>query len=345
MKNRVAPVVSLLFLFSISFAVADNSTPRRVENFNRDWRFAKGGQVGAESADFDDSAWEKVRLPHDWAISGPYEPQGDPHTGKLPWRGEGWYRKFFTLSATDAGKRVYLDFDGVMAMPTVYINGQKAGGWDYGYVSFRVDATDFVKPGQANVVAVHVDTRQHNSRWYPGAGIYRKVQLVVSEPLHIAQWGTFVTTPRITADSATIRVETALENHTTSAATPEVEVTLIDPRGKEVASLRMSMGVPAKGAETKAATIIIARPRLWDLTTPRLYTAVTRVFSDGNSWIRRRRLSASARSSSPPTTAFISTAGGCNCTESACIPISGHWGWRLIPAPWSENCRSCRTWA
>ena len=281
MKNRVPPVVSVLFLLSISFALADNSPPRRVENFNRDWRFAKGAQVGAETEDFDDSAWEKVRLPHDWAINGPYEPQGDPHTGKLPWRGEGWYRKFFTLSATDAGNRVYLDFDGVMAMPTVYINGQKAGGWDYGYVSFRVDATDFVKPGQTNVVAVHVDTRQHNSRWYPGAGIYRKVQLVVNEPLHIAQWGTFVTTPRITADSATIRVETALENHTTSAATPEVESTLIDPRGKEVASLRMSMGVPAKGTETKAATIIIARPRLWDVTTPRLYTAVTRVFSDG----------------------------------------------------------------
>ena len=281
MKNRVPPVVSVLFLLSISFALADNSPPRRVENFNRDWRFAKGAQVGAETEDFDDSAWEKVRLPHDWAINGPYEPQGDPHTGKLPWRGEGWYRKSFTLPATDAGKRVYLDFDGVMAMPTVYINGRKAGGWDYGYVSFRVDATDFVKPGQTNVVAVHVDTRPHNSRWYPGAGIYRKVQLVVNEPLHIAQWGTFVTTPRITADSATIRVETALENHTTSAATPEVESILIDPRGKEVASLRMSMAVPAKGTEIKAVTIIIARPRLWDVATPLLYTAVTRVLSDG----------------------------------------------------------------
>ena len=88
-----------------------------------------------------------MRLPHDWAIAGPYEPQGDPHTGKLPWRGEGWYRKTFTLPATDAGKRVYLDFDGVMAMPTVYVNGQKAGGWDYGYMSFRVDATEFVRSG------------------------------------------------------------------------------------------------------------------------------------------------------------------------------------------------------
>ena len=176
------------------------------------------------------SLWQPVRLPHDWAIGGPYEPQGDPHTGKLPWRGEGWYRKSFALPATDAGKRVYLDFDGVMAMPTVYVNGQRAGGWDYGYMSFRVDATDFVKIGQTNVVAVHVDTRQHNSRWYPGAGIYRKVQLVVNEPVHVAQWGTFVTTPEVTPSSATIRVETTLENHTESAVEPEVETALRDRR-------------------------------------------------------------------------------------------------------------------
>jgi hypothetical protein len=97
-------------------------------------------------------------LPHDWAISGPYDPQGEYRTGKLPWRGEGWYRKSFSLPASDAGRRIYLDFDGVMAMPTVYVNGRKAGGWDYGYVSFRVDVTDYVKPGQPNMVAVHVDT-------------------------------------------------------------------------------------------------------------------------------------------------------------------------------------------
>ena len=142
--------------------------------------------------------WQAVRLPHDWAIAGPFDPDEWGHTGKLPWQGVGWYRKTFTLDAADAGKQVYLDFDGVMAFPKVYVNGQLAGEWDYGYTSFRIDATPFVKFGEPNTVAVRVDTTKHGTRWYPGAGIYRKVTLAVCNPVHIAQWGTFVTTPEVT---------------------------------------------------------------------------------------------------------------------------------------------------
>ncbi len=266
-------------------ASAADPAPRRVENFNRGWKFAKGAQEGAEAVGFDDSGWQAVRLPHDWASSGPYEPQGDPHTGKLPWRGEGWYRKSFTLPAADAGKRVYLDFDGVMAMPTVYVNGQKAGGWDYGYMSFRVDATDFVKPGQANVVAVHVDTRPHHSRWYPGAGIYRKVQLVVNEPVHLAHWGTFVSAEckmqNAECEAATVRVENTVENHTSSAVESEIETTLVEPKGREVAKLRTNLTLPANGSHVGVATTSIPKPQLWDIKRPRLYTAVTRVFVGG----------------------------------------------------------------
>jgi beta-galactosidase len=281
MNSRISSLALLLVSFTVTIALADDLSPGRVENFNRGWKFAKGAQVGAEAVSFNDTAWLPVRLPHDWAISGPYEPQGDPHTGKLPWRGEGWYRKSFTLPAADAGKRVYLDFDGVMAMPTVYINGQKAGGWDYGYVSFRVDATDFVKAGQPNVVAVHVDTRQHNSRWYPGAGIYRKVQLVVNAPVHVAHWGTFVTTPEVSGESATIRVETTLENHTAQAVQSEVETILRNPKGKEVSKARMRLAVPANGSHPGVVSIPLRKPQLWDIETPRLYTAVTRVFVAG----------------------------------------------------------------
>jgi beta-galactosidase len=281
MNYRILSLAASLVTFTTVVSAAADPAPRRVENFNRDWKFTKGAQVGAEAVDFNDAAWLPVRLPHDWAISGPYEPQGDPHTGKLLWRGEGWYRKSFTLPAADAGQRVYLDFDGVMAMPSIYVNGQKAGGWDYGYMSFRVDATDFVKAGQRNVVAVHADTRQHNSRWYPGAGIYRKVRLVVNAPVHVAQWGTFVTTPQVASDSATIHVETTLENHTLSAVEPEVETTLLDPKGKEVAKLRINFAVPANGSQPGVATITLGKPQLWDIETPRLYTAVTRVWAAG----------------------------------------------------------------
>ena len=280
-KLGVRVLAGFACLSQVLCAPAPDATGPRVENFNRNWRFARGAQTGAEAAGFEDAGWQSVRLPHDWAIAGPYEPQGDAHTGKLPWRGEGWYRKAFALPATDAGRRVYLDFDGVMAMPTVYVNGQRAGGWDYGYMSFRVDATDFVRFGQTNVVAVHVDTRQHQSRWYPGAGIYRKVQLAIANPIHLAQWGTFVTTPRIARESATVRIEHQLENHTAAASEPEVETVLLDPAGREVANLRLSFKVPAHGTQTGVTSIILDKPQLWDIATPRLYSAVTRVFVGG----------------------------------------------------------------
>ena len=267
------------FFFTCAVVAATSSpNPRRVEDFNRSWKFAKGSQPGAETVAFNDAAWRAVRLPHDWAIAGPYEPEGDPHTGKLPWRGEGWYRKQFWLPANDTGKRVYLDFDGVMAMPRVYVNGQEAGGWDYGYMSFRVDATAFAKPGQTNLVAVHVDTRPHTSRWYPGAGIYRKVQLVVNDPIHIAPWGVFVSTPQIGTESATISAEVELQNHTAQAVTPLVEVVLLDPAGKEAARQHFNLKVGPGDSAAHVAVARIASPQRWDITSPRLYTAVTRVF-------------------------------------------------------------------
>ncbi len=274
-------ILSLLALVGGTTFAAELA-PRRVDNFNSGWKFTKGAQPGAEASGFDDSAWEDVRLPHDWAIQGPYDIQGEPRSGKLPWRGEAWYRKSFTLPATDAGKRIYLDFDGVMAMPTVYINGHKAGGWDYGYVSFRVDTSDFIQPGQPNVVAVHVDTRQHFSRWYPGAGIYRNVRLVVNEPVHVANWGVFITTPDATAASTSVHVETTVENHSDTAVQTEVETILHDPDGKEVAKLRTSIEVSAGGSKPGMAKFTIHKPRLWDVVTPQRYTAVTRVFAGGH---------------------------------------------------------------
>jgi beta-galactosidase len=276
----IGACLALTALFQV-IGIAAESQVRRVENFNRDWKFSKGLQPGAESVGFDDSGWQPVRLPHDWAISGPYEPQGDASTGKLPWKGEGWYRKTFTVSAADKGKRAYLDFDGVMAMPTVYINGRKAGGWDYGYMSFRVDATNLLKPGHTNTVAVHVDTRPHRSRWYPGAGIYRKVQLVFNEPIHIAHWGTFITTPQVDASSATVNVEVTVENHAAAPADVQVETVLRDPNGKEVAVSREKLAISAGNSAVVAAVCRVKKPLRWDTESPWLYRAETRVYAGG----------------------------------------------------------------
>ncbi len=274
-------IVFGLFLSGLVAATAQDSAPRLplVENFNRGWKFAKGDAAGAEQTDFDDAAWQAVRLPHDWAISGPHNPDEWGHTGKLPWKGVGWYRKSFTLDPQLAGKEVYLDFDGVMAFPKIYVNGQLAGEWDYGYTSFRVDATKFVKFGEPNTVAVRVDTTNHGSRWYPGAGIYRKVTLVVANPVHVAQWGTYITTPEVHKDAAKVRVRTAVENQLDARSDVSVSVVIRDPAGKEVASGSTSAELEPMQSHWFDESFEVAAPQLWDIESPNLYTATTTVRS------------------------------------------------------------------
>jgi beta-galactosidase len=248
------------------------STGREVLNFNSRWRFAKGDHEAAETPDFDDSLWQAVHLPHDWAISGPFDAKENGYAGKLPWRGVGWYRKEFTLDEADKGRRVYFDFDGVMAFPKVYVNGRLAGEWDYGYMSFRVDATQYVKFGLPNVIAVRVDTRQHGTRWYPGAGIYRKVTMTVCEPVHIAHWGTFVTTPNVSNTSATVRVRSTVENHVDSEAEISVKIVLLDPDGRAAAS-KKDYTLPGNGSREIDMSFVVAGPQRWDITDPKLYAA------------------------------------------------------------------------
>lgn len=255
------------------------SAGRRLVNFNSDWKFSKDDQPGAEAAGFDDSAWQAVRLPHDWAISGPFNPKENGYAGKLPWRGVGWYRKTFTLDKADSGRRVYFDFDGVMAFPKVYVNGQLAGEWDYGYMSFRVDATPYVKFDGTNVIAVNVDTRNHGTRWYPGAGIYRKVTMTVCEPVHIAHWGTFITTPDVSDSSATVRVRTIVENHLDTAVNVTIGAELLYPTGqRKLTSPRGTWTTPAGGTCEFDLSVPIDNPQLWDINSPQLYTAKIIVF-------------------------------------------------------------------
>jgi beta-galactosidase len=294
MKTRKAflIVTSVAFVFALSLScepagppisgksvtqTGESAAGRQVVNFNRDWKFAKGGLKGAEAADFNDSSWKVVRLPHDWAIAGPFNPNEDGYAGKLPWWGQGWYRKSFKLDKADAGKRVYFDFDGVMAFPKVYVNGQFAGEWDYGYMSFRVNATPYVKFGANNTIAVYVDTRNHGTRWYPGAGIYRKVTMTINEPVHIAHWGTYITTPEVTDASAKINVRTTIENSSKSKSKVNIEVTLIDPDGKMVAVLETRcVTIPAGATQDfNNPSVVIANPQRWDITSPKLYTAKT----------------------------------------------------------------------
>ncbi len=260
-------------LSNFGAAMAESLKVRKVMNFNRYWKFAKGEQSGAEMPNFDDSTWQQVRLPHDWAISGPFNERENGYAGKLPWRGVGWYRKTFSLDASDEGKQVYFDFDGVMAFPKVYINGRLAGSWDYGYTSFRVDATNYVKFGESNTIAVLVDTRRQGTRWYPGAGIYRKVTMTINEPVHIAHWSTYITTPEVGDSSAIVRVCSSIENHLDNNRNIIIDTVIYNPDGKQVAKGTKSDAVAANGTGELDQTFTVSKPQRWDVNSPKLYTA------------------------------------------------------------------------
>ena len=250
---------------------------REIMTLRTGWRFAEGEHPGAEGPAFDDSGWEAVTVPHDWAIDGPFIPDGDGSTAKLPWRGQGWYRNTLAVPSSFEGKRVYLVFDGVMAFPRVWVNGALAGTWDYGYTSFHLDITDHIRPGEANVLAVHADTRPFDSRWYPGAGIYRKVRMIAVDPVHVDVWGTYVTTPIVQPHYADVRIRTTVVNATNVEDSVVVEQVILSPEGREIARGEVGGRVRAGGTRDLEVTIPLTNPRRWDIDDPALYTARTTV--------------------------------------------------------------------
>ena len=228
------------------------------------WRFARdlSGKADWSAEAFDDSLWRVVRVPHDWAIEGPFmtnEYSGS--TGRLPWKGVGWYRLRFDVSESEAKGCVFFDFGGVMASPEVYVNGRRAGGWDYGYASFRVDATPFVRPGR-NVLAVRASTLALAARWYPGAGIYRRVVKRTRSRARFAYNGIFVTTPKVSRQRALVRVAWETENAPVGA---KVKVRVLR-NGRAV-------GEKSEPAALGAATLEIENPDLWDVDDPALHDA------------------------------------------------------------------------
>src|SRR5882724_9165598 len=247
-----------------------------------------GGSVLYVQPAFDDAGWRSLSLPHDWAIEGPFKQELSGETGKLPWAGVGWYRKHFSLPGGDKDRRIYLDIDGAMAQSAVWLNGQFVGGWPYGYTSFRLDLTRYAKPGEDNVIAIRLDNLPESSRWYPGSGIYRHVWLVKTEPVHVAQWGTFMTTPRISADAAAVTVDFTLENNTTASAKVKVsqrvyELGVDGHRGEQpvASSDAVSVVIPAGKSSLSAQTLEVAKPKLWNLKTPNRYLVETSVEQDG----------------------------------------------------------------
>jgi len=258
-----------------------NLQARETNNLQRGWKFSKGNFENAAQPTFDDSKWQDVSVPHDWAISGPTMVDGDGNTGKLPWRGEGWYRRNLEIPAGSEGKNVFLIFDGIMSCPEVYLNGKLVGKWDYGYNSFYLEITKYLQPNGKNKLAIHVDTRNHDSRWYPGAGIYRKVQMMVVDPVHVGVWGTQVTTPVVKPNYADVRVMTTVYNQ--SANTEEnvkVENFIINQKGIELAKREAFAKIAAGSSKEIETTIGLSDPQRWDIANPVLYQVKTVVYTN-----------------------------------------------------------------
>ncbi|MDZ7723825.1 MAG: glycoside hydrolase family 2 TIM barrel-domain containing protein [candidate division KSB1 bacterium] len=252
------------------------ASARRNIDFNAGWKFSKGDHPEAKTVQFDASAWQSVHLPHDWAISGPFDPDAEGSTGKLPWQGQGWYRKPFNFPDSLQDRVVRLLFDGVMAFPKIYLNGKLVGEWDYGYNSFYIDISDHLKSGK-NVVAVSVDTRQHESRWYPGAGIYRKVTLLVTDPVAVDVWGTQITTPTVSDERASVRIKTTIHNRTDSVRTVNVSTQIIDPEGTVVVEPKALCVINAGDHHVFSQYAEIENPVRWDIENPERYTVRSEV--------------------------------------------------------------------
>ena len=266
---------------------AQPSSLRVNQSMDAGWQFSRGDFPHAEAPGFSDSAWRTLSVPHDWSIAGPFD-QANP-TGQggafLP-AGVGWYRKHFVLPQSAAHKRIFLVFDGVMANSDVWINGTHLGHRPYGYVSFRYELTGHLRfgAGEPNVLAVRCDdSAQPASRWAAGAGIYRHVHLIETGDLHVQGWGTYVSTPVVSAQQATVRVQSTVVNQSASTRNTSVAISLYAPDGKLAARVTTSVqSIPAGQAYTFAQLIPVARPDRWDIDHPVLYRAVVDVLDRGH---------------------------------------------------------------
>ncbi|MFA6581223.1 MAG: sugar-binding domain-containing protein, partial [Paludibacter sp.] len=269
--------IALLLFFSATL-IAKNT--REVENFNKNWKFILAdSSLNASTKTFDDSSWRKLNLPHDWSIESDFGKDfpASPGGGALP-GGLGWYRKTFSVDKSLRNRKVFIEFDGVYRNSEVWINGHFLGKRPNGYISFGYELTPFLNFGSNNVIAVKVDnSKQPNSRWYSGSGIYRNVRLLITHPVYVDQWGTYVTTPLINADSAVISIQTTVTNAMKLAQSVGVEQSLYDANNQLVSKISGSFMVNTGSTNKYLQNIVVKTPHLWNLEDPYLYKIVTRL--------------------------------------------------------------------
>ena len=286
---------NILFAVALCIPFSISAQVRSERLLEKGWKFTREDATTFSTVGYDDSAWQNVRIPHDWAIYGPFSIHNDKQniaitqdgqkeamehagrTGGLPFVGAGWYRLEFEAPDFKEGRSCKLVFDGAMSHADVYINGEHAAHWPYGYNSFIVDATPYLKAGEKNTLAVRLENYNESSRWYPGAGLYRNVHLVVTENAYVPEWGTQVITEKIAPSYAIISQKTEFVFPAVKKFTDYRIVTKVyDPQG----NLAVEASQPATQYDDNAfeQEFIITNPQLWTIETPNLYTSVSSIY-------------------------------------------------------------------
>ena len=293
--------VYLLLALIIGFTVTQAQVRSEI-TLEKGWKFTRDDNSKSSEVNFDDSSWESVRVPHDWAIYGPFDKNNDIHrmaivqdgqttaiehygrTGGLPFTGVGWYRNSFSVPDFEHGKKVTIKFDGAMSNARVYVNGKEAGFWPYGYNTFHFDITDLINSdGKNNTLAVRLENFEEGSRWYPGAGLYRNVHVITTNKDHFPVWATYVTTPEVNDDFTRVNVRTKIEqgDGISDNISLKLKTSIIDPQGNAVAETESYLTQFDLGELEQ--TLIVENPKLWDIKQPNLYkvnSILTRVETD-----------------------------------------------------------------
>lgn len=289
MKNKFN-----ILLFSVLFSLS--ALAREIKPLEK-WKFHFGEIAGAVESDFNDTGWENVTVPHDWAIDKPFDMRIDMQsvqvledgdevpkirtgrTGALPAFGIGYYRTVFKSHADMTGKRIRIEFDGAMSLAKVYLNGEFVGEWPYGYSSFAFDITDKWNYAGENIIAVRLENKPESSRWYPGAGLYRNVRLVITDPVSVDHWGTYVTTPSVSSRKASMDIRTRVANATGKSVKVRLESLLLDADGKTVKKVSSVRNISAQEL-TFTHKFTISNPELWSVENPYMYKLVSNVYMD-----------------------------------------------------------------
>jgi beta-galactosidase len=295
MKRTSLIIISILATIFMSLGQT-----RSVVTLEKGWKFTREDNPQSKEAVYDDSNWESVRVPHDWAIYGPFDKSNDIHrmaivqdgqtsaiehygrTGGLPFTGAGWYRINFTIPEFSDSKRVTVKFDGAMSNARVYVNGKEAGFWPYGYNTFYFDITDLLNDnGRDNTLAVRLENLEEGSRWYPGAGLYRNVHIITTNDSHIPVWGTYITTPEVNDEFAKVdvktKVVTAGEDYN-GKGVYKLVTEILDGDAKLVSSTESVLTTFDQNEFSQ--TLIVENPKLWDIKQPNLYKAVSKLYKD-----------------------------------------------------------------